>query len=402
MTAQEILKDAKDNFENTVKIRRELHANAETGFELETTLTIVENELKRLNISNFTRQGGGITALIGKKEGKCFLLRADMDALPIKEQSGLDFASKNGNMHACGHDMHTAALLSAAAILKKHEHTLCGKVKLMFQPAEELLKGSEEMIKAGVLENPKVDAAMMLHVMPAVPFEAGTIIVSKEGVSAPAADYFEIEVEGKGGHGATPEKCVDPLITAAHIVINLQQIQSRELSINDSAVLTVGSFQSGDALNVIPAKAKLGGTMRAFDEEARGKIKRRIKEIAEKTAETFGALAKVTFPSGAPTLKNDITLAQSILKYQKELLGDKAISQSELEREGKVKSTGSEDFAYVSHKVPSIMLAIAAGKSEEGYSKPLHHPQVKFDETALLNGAAAEAYTAIRWLEDNK
>ena len=169
------------------------------------------------------------------------------------------------------------------------------------------------MIEAGILENPKVDAAMMIHVMTAVPFETGTVIVSNPGISAPAADYFEIEIEGRGGHGASPEKCIDALTTASHTVINLEQIPAREISFLDNAVLTVGSLVSGEAHNIIPNSAHIKGTLRAFSDETRNFMKKRTEEIALKTAETFGAKAVVTFPYGTPTLKNDKSLFNSIL-----------------------------------------------------------------------------------------
>ncbi len=404
MLAQDVLNTAKANFENTVALRNKLHKNAEVGFEMDKTLKIIEGELDRLGIEYERCSESGICAVIGEGE-KCFLLRADIDALPIKEQSEVSFACSRGNMHACGHDIHAASLLSAAAILKKYEMSLNGCVKLMFQPAEEILSGAKQMIEAGILENPKVDAAMMIHVMTAVPFETGSVIVSNSGISAPAADYFEIKIEGRGGHGASPEKCIDALTTASHTVINLEQIPAREISFLDNAVLTVGELTSGEAHNIIPNSAHIKGTLRAFSDETRNFMKKRTEEIALKTAETFGAKAVVTFPYGTPTLKNDKSLFNSVLKYQKELLGEKAISQSELvsgSDEPRVKSIGSEDFSYVSHKVPSIMLAVAAGNINEGYTKPLHHPEVRFDEKSLISAAAVYSYTAMRWLEDNK
>lgn len=404
MLKQEILNAAKENFENTLALRSQLHKNAEVGFEMDKTLKVIEDDLDRLNIKHKRVADSGVYAVIGEGE-RCFLLRSDIDALPIKEESGINCACTSGNMHACGHDIHTASLLSAAAILKNYESKLNGCVKLMFQPAEEILSGARRMIEAGVLENPRVDAAMMLHVMTAVPFETGTVIVSNPGISAPAADYFEIQIEGRGGHGASPEKCIDALTTAAHTVINLEQIPAREISFVDNAVLTVGALISGDAHNIIPNSAQIKGTLRAFSDETRNFMKKRTEEIALKTAETFGAKASVTFPYGTPTLKNDKALFNSVLKYQKELFGNKAFSQSELvagDNEPRIKSTGSEDFSYVSHEVPSIMLAIAAGNINEGYTKPLHHPKVKFDENVLASAPAVYSYAAMRWLADNK
>jgi hippurate hydrolase len=307
--------------------------------------------------------------------------------------------------------MHTAMLLEAARILKGYEDEINGTVKLMFQPAEEIFEGSHDMIDNGLLENPHVDAALMIHVMAGMPFTPGTVIVSAPGVSAPAADYFEIKVQGKGCHGSSPNAGVDPITVAAHIITALQEIHARELALNEQAVLTIGTIHAGVAANVIPDTATMGGTIRTYDEETRQYLKDRMTEISESIATTFRASAKVTFGSGCPTLVNDKGLAESTLKYTTELLGQqKAFSTSQLmamvEKTGSggnkaTKSAGSEDFAYVSHKVPSIMLALAAGSPDKGYKYPQHHPMVKFDETALSVGSAVYAYTAMRWLQDN-
>lgn len=257
----------------------------------------------------------------GKREGKVFLLRADMDALPIEEETEEDFASVNGCMHACGHDMHTAMLLGAAKLLKMHEEEIEGTVKLMFQPAEEIFEGSRNMIESGLLNDPDVDAALMVHVTAGMPFEAGTVVVADAGVSAPAADYFEIRVQGTGCHGSMPNMGVDPLNAAAHILLALQEIHSRELAMDDRAVLTVGTLHAGTAANAIPDAAVMGGSIRTCDEEVRSLIKERLVQIAEGTAKVFRAEAKVTFGSGCPTLVNDQELSACAETYAKELLG---------------------------------------------------------------------------------
>ena len=349
----------------------------------------------------------GLVALAGgKKPGKVFLLRADMDGLPIREEADVDFASKNGRMHACGHDMHTAMLLGAARLLKQHEDEIEGTVKLMFQPAEEVFEGSKDMIEAGLLENPKVDAALMIHVMANMPFPAGTVVVSAPGVSAPAADYFDIKVQGKGCHGSMPNTGVDPLTAAAHILISLQEIHARELAMGEKAVLTFGTMNAGTASNVIPDTVTMGGTLRTFDEESRSMIKKRMSEIARGVAHAFRAEAEVIFGSGCPTLVNDRDMSLCCERYVKELLGPgKAFSVTELNAMGggsSSKTAGSEDFAYVSQQVPSVMLALASGQPDKGYCYPQHHPMVKFDESALPGGSAVYAYTALRWLEEHK
>lgn len=407
MIDEKILEEARNISQELIDKRRYLHANAETGFDLTKTLKFVETELINMGYNPIhCGKAGLVVTAGGKKQGKVFLIRGDMDALPIKEESGVDFASNNGCMHACGHDMHTTMMLGAAKILKEHEDEIKGTVKLMFQPAEEIFEGSNDMIENGLLENPKVDAALMLHVMANTSFKAGTAIVSSPGVSAPAADYFEIKVQGSGCHGSMPNTGVDPINVAAHIVIALQEINARELSVTEKAVLTLGKLNSGNIANVIPDTATIGGTIRTYNEEIREFIKTRIKEISENIAKTFRANAEVVFGSGCPTLVNDKELSKCVAKYTEELLGkEMAFTVEELnnmaEAGSSSKSAGSEDFAYVSQKLPSIMIALAAGQPEKGYSYPQHHPKVKFDEEALAYGSSIYAYVAIKWLMEH-
>lgn len=408
MNPEQFRKEAQTLQDTIVENRRYLHTHPETGFDLKETLPYVKQELIKMGYEPKECGKAGLVALAGgKKPGKVFLIRGDMDALPIKEEADVEFSSENGNMHACGHDMHTAMMLGAARLLKTHEDEIEGTIKLMFQPAEEIFEGSHDMIEAGLLENPKVDAALMIHVMAGMPFPAGTVIVSAPGVSAPAADYFEIKVQGKGCHGSMPNNGIDPLNAAAHILIGLQEIHARELAMSEQAVLTIGTMHAGTAANAIPDMAVMGGSIRTYDEETRTFMKQRMTEIAEGTAKAFRAEAEVTFGSGCPTLVNDKDLSKCAQQYVKELLGShQAFSVAELNAmsgsQGASKSAGSEDFAYVSQEVPSIMLALAAGQPEKGYRYPQHHPMVKFDEAALTDGAAVYAYTAMRWLEEHK
>ena len=408
MTSKQLLEEAAQLKEMLVFNRRYLHSHAETGFDLKETYAFVEKALMDMGYEPVKCGKSGLIALAGgKKEGKVFLLRADMDGLPIKEEAEVDFPSTNGCMHGCGHDMHTAMLLGAAKLLKAHEEEIEGTIKLMFQPAEEIFEGSHDMIESGLLKNPDVDSALMIHVMAGTPFEPGTVIVSAPGVSAPAADYFEIRVQGTGCHGSMPNTGVDPLNAAAHILIGLQEIHSRELAMNDRAILTVGTMNAGTAANAIPDMAVMGGSIRTFDEEVRSFIKERIIQIAEGIAKAFRAEAKVIFGSGCPTLVNDKELSICAKEYAKELLGEsKAFSVADLDAMGNgsnsSKAAGSEDFAYVSQKVPSIMLALAAGQPQKGYTYPQHHPKVRFDEEALVSGSAVYAYMAMRWLKDHR
>ena len=407
MNADMLLQEAEQIRDHVLRERRALHQMPGTGFDIGDTLAYVRQELTEMELQPTDCGRAGLTALVGgKRPGRVFLLRADMDALPIQEEADVDFASQNGRMHACGHDLHTAMLLGAARLLKAHEDEIDGTVKLMFQPAEEIFEGSHDMIEAGLLEHPKVDAALMIHVMAGMPFPAGTVVVSAPGVSAPAADYFDIKVQGKGCHGSMPNTGVDPLTAAAHILIALQELHARELAMDDRAVLTIGTMNAGTAANVIPDTVTMGGSLRTFDEEARTLLKQRMTEIAQFTAKAFRAEAEVTFGSGCPTLVNDKDLSACCGQYMKELLGQgKAFSVAELNAMGggsSSKTAGSEDFAYVSQEVPSLMLALAAGQPEKGYCYPQHHPMAKFDESVLPGGSAVYAWAALRWLQDHK
>ena len=408
MITNNILQEAAAYQEQLVQTRRYLHSHPETGFDLKNTTEYVRKELIAMGYEPVMCGKSGIIALAGKKKsGKVFLIRGDMDALPIKEESDVPFSSDNGKMHACGHDMHTTMMLGAARLLKSHEYEIEGTVKLMFQPAEEIFEGSDDMINAGVLNSPDVDAAMMIHVMAGLPIPAGTVISCDGGVSAPAADYFYIDIQGKSCHGSMPNNGVDPVTIAAHIITGLSEINSRELGLSDDAVITIGTINAGNAANVIPDTAHMSGTIRTYDEETRSYIKQRVSDIASNIASAYRGSASVTYGSGCPCLLNNPDLATCSAKYLNELLGPSrtftAAQLNAMSGGGKSsKSTGSEDFAYVSQKVPSIMFALAAGTPQDGYCYPQHHPKVKFDEAILSEGSAVYAYTAMRWLEEHK
>ena len=401
MTKEQILQEASALQEEIKAHRLWLHTHAETGFDLTETKPYVKSALTEMGYAVQECGKAGLVTTVGKPGGKVLLLRADMDALPIAEEADVDFACKNGRMHACGHDMHTAMLLGAAKILKAHESELGGMVKLMFQPAEEIFEGSKDMIASGVLENPRPDAALMIHVAAGMPLPAGTVVVSAPGVSAPAADYFTIRVHGKGCHGSAPQNGIDPLTAAAHILIALQEIHARELSASDEAVLTIGTFHAGEAGNVIPDTATMGGTIRTYDEKTRAYLKERMTAIAKNVAEAFRASAEVSFGSGCPTLVNDKDLSEKVTGYLKDLLGaSHAFTTAELNGGKPARGGGSEDFAYVSHEVPSLMLALAAGEPSKGYVYPQHHPKVKFDESVLSTGAAVFVDCALQYLRE--
>ena len=407
MNGELIMKAAKQYEEQMIADRRKLHSCPGIGVDLDDTVAYVKAELTAMGYEPQDCGKAGVVALAGgKKPGKVFLLRADMDALPMAEESGEEFASDNGYMHACGHDLHTTMLLGAARILKEYEDEIEGTIKLMFQPAEEIFEGAHDMIMAGVLENPKVDAAMMMHVTAGMPFPAGTPLIMSPGVSASACDFFEIKIQGKGCHGSTPEQGVDPITVAAHMVLALQEINAREISMYDTAALTLGTLQAGNANNIIPDTALLKGSLRTVDEELRANVKTRIQEIATGIAKVYRAEAEVIFGSGCPSLLNDKDVSDSVAKYAKELFTPRgAFTTAELAAMsggGAKGAGGSEDFAFVTREIPGLMLAIAAGQPQAGYTFPGHHPKVRFDEATLVKGAGLFAYAAMRWLEEHK
>ena len=398
-----IMEQSKSIQEELVKHRRQLHENAEIHTNLPKTRAYVKEQLISMGYEPIDCGEGGIVAVAGKKEGKVFLIRADMDALPIVEETDEPFKSKTCNMHACGHDMHTSMLLGAAKLLKENEGYLEGKVKLMFQPAEETLYGAKSMIEDGLLENPKVDAGMMIHVAVNDDCEIGDVLVSRPDVISASSDWLRIDIQGKGGHGARPSECIDPLTALSHIHIALQSIHARELSASDEAVLTIGQMHGGNTSNIIPDSAYMEGTIRCFNNDTRNFIKKRIEEMAVDTAKALRAEAKVSFPISCPSVINDKELFEEFFQYNGEILPERTL----INMAGKVgyanaKTTGSEDFGFVSELIPTISCNVVVGNAKNGHLYKLHHPKVTFSEEPLYIGAAVYANTAIEWLKNNK
>ena len=385
------LEEAQHIASQIIADRQYLHAHAEIGFDLTKTRDYVENRLIEMGYSPQRIGKCGITAeLHDSPRKKTVLLRSDMDALPIREETSLPYRCTTGAMHACGHDMHTAILLGAAQLLIKHRHKISVQVRFLFQAAEETLEGAKDAIAAGILKSPKPDIAIMIHVLTATQLPTGTIVVAAPGVSAPAADFFEITVKGRGCHGSTPEKGVDALSVAARIVLGLQNLPARELAAGEASVLTVGSMTSGNSANVISDLTTIGGTLRSFSEETRAFMKNRLEEIAKNIANAFRAEATVTFTSGCPTLTNDPVVVRKTLDALTNTPGLQVLSAETLGSKG----GGSEDFAYISHEIPSVMLALSAGSAAEGFTYPLHHPMATFNEESLSVGSAVLARLA--------
>ena len=370
--------------------RRHIHQQPELGLDLPQTVAYVKQRLIEMGYEPEDCGKGGVVATIGKP-GKTILLRADMDALPMKECTGLPFCSQNDWMHSCGHDTHAAMLLGAAKLLKDHEQELNGTVKLMFQPGEEILGGAKEMVEHGLLENPHVDAAVGIHISSTTP--CGHIDYCNKYCQA-SADKFVIKIQGKGGHGAVPEESIDPINPIAHLLLSLQTINSREISGRDMAILTIGHIWGGDKENIIPDHAMMEGTVRTYDSKVRNFIKQRINEISDMVAKTFRCTAQVEWPFGVAPNENDVTMQNEVVKYVQNLIGEENVCCVE-------GSMGSEDFAYVSEKVPSVFLTLGARVNDDSKVFPAHSPFVQFNEDAFYVGAAVYTNTAIQWLKNN-
>ena len=404
MTPNELLAEARTLEPQLQDWRRTLHRHPEVGFDLPQTKALVKKALTEMGYEPQNCGKAGVIALAGgKKPGKTILLRGDMDALPIQEESGVEFASEvPGKMHGCGHDMHTAMMLGAAKLLKEHEDELEGTVKLEFQPAEEIFQGSPDMLANGLLENPHVDAAVMFHVVAGMPLPSGMVLVPGGGITMASCEQYHITVHGKGGHGSMPEACIDPITAAAHIHIALQEINSRELDPHSFGVFTTGRFQAGAASNVIPDTADMWGTIRTTDPENKvGQlIHKRMTEIAQGVAAAYRCTAEVEFSDYCPCMVVDAALADNAQTYMTELMGQGVMNMAKLT--GGKPGGGSEDFAFVSHEVPTVSMFLTAGNAKEGYTYGQHHPKVKFDDNILFAGSAAYSWFALRWLDEHK
>lgn len=356
--------------------RRFLHQHPELSFEEKETSQFIEQKLKEYGINVIEHYGkyGLIGRLKGSGQGPTIAFRADFDALPIQDQKDVSYKSSvPGVMHACGHDGHTAALLGLAKVLKQFEQEIKGKIIFLFQPAEEKPPGGAKfMIEDGVLDN--VDFIFGAHVDTSLP--VGTVAVGS-GYKMAAVDYFKIEVEGKGGHGAYPHAAVDSIVIGTTIVNSLQQIVSRKVDPQKSAVVTVGTFHAGKAFNVIPDTAVIEGTVRTFEEEVQHLVEREIKEISSGIANAFGAKATVTYERGYPALYNHENETNVIKEAFSEVFDNSVVP---------LQSTmGAEDFAYYLKHKPGSYFKVGARNNDPRTQYPHHHPKFDFDEEALLN-----------------
>lgn len=372
---------------NLIEIRRDIHAHPETGFNVERTAGVVARELERLGIEHQTGVGRtGVVGLIkGGRPGPTLVIRADMDALPIEEQTGLPFASTHqGKMHACGHDLHTATLIGIGSVLKEIAPRLSGNVKLMFQPAEETLEsGARAMIADGILDG--VDYALGFHNQPEEPTGTFTFV---EGVANGSSDEFDITVHAASGHAARPHQAVDPIVATAQLINQLQTVVSREVDPMHTAVLTIGSIHGGHTHNIIPDAVTLMGTVRCQDAATRNVVEAAVRRICAGLEASMRVRCEINYVRGVPSMVSDPYLIETTGAAIREHYGDVYFKRGG--------SLGSEDFALVAEKVPSFQLGI--GASQEGRNDKLHNSDYQPDERSIKNGVVALSLAAIRIL----
>ncbi len=369
--------------DDAIALRRDFHAHPELGFQETRSAGIIAARLRALGFQ--VRENVGKTGVVGvikgeMGDGPCVLVRADMDALPIEEENGWEWKSGNrGAMHACGHDAHMAIGLSVARLLAQSKSEWGGSVVFMFQPAEEGLGGAGRMIRDGVLENPKPDFALSLHVWS--PIEKGKIAVAPGPVMA-CADEFRAKIVGRGGHGALPHETVDAVVVAAHTILALQSIVSRNVKPLDSAVVTVGHIHAGNAFNVIPGEAILSGTTRAFKDDVRKLLETRVRDIVATLPPVFGARGEMKWVPGFPAVVNDASVVERLIPAFEKVAGAENVEEFE-------PTLGAEDMSLVLQQIPGCYFFVGGRSEEIGATFPHHHPKFNIDESAIHLGARA-------------
>lgn len=376
----------------TIATRRHLHAHPELSYKEFKTAEYISKALADMGLAPQPIAGTGLVVLIEGKNpsSKVIALRADMDALPIAELNTSEYKSRNeGVMHACGHDAHTASLLAAAKILCAVRNEFEGSVKLLFQPGEEQNPGGASiMIKEGALRNPAPTAIIGQHVMPLLPVGK---VGFREGMYMASSDEIYLKVIGKGGHAAAPELLIDPVVVAAHIIIALQQIISRNASPKQPTVLSFGRIKAEGATNIVPDEVNIAGTFRALNEKWREEGIAKIKKMATGLAESMGARCEVTISHGYPYLENNPELTRAIRLAAEEYLGKDNVVDIDL-------TLGSEDFAYYSHVVPASFYRLGTRNEAKGITSYIHTPTFDIDESALAIGPGLMAWMAIKQL----
>lgn len=379
--------------QETNRIRQHIHAHPELSFQEFETSAFIAAELTKLNIP-FTKgiAGTGIVAIIEGKNPtkKCLAIRAELDALPITELNEVSYKSQNqGIMHACGHDVHAACLLGLAQIMNELKNEWEGSLKLIFQPGEEMHPGGGSMMIAeGVLDNPKVDAILALHVYPHLP--AG-VVGFRAGQYMASTDEIHIRIDGKGGHAALPHQTIDPIAISAQIIVALQQVISRRSNPIFPSVLSFGKISGGTVNNVIPDSVEIAGTLRTMDENWRAEAHQLITEIVHNTATAFGASASVNIPKGYPSLFNDQKLTQAIEGYAQEFLGAENV------RELSLRMT-ADDFAFYGQQIPGCYYRLGTNTHNESKTASVHNAHFDIDENALVTGVGLMSYAAFSYL----
>lgn len=370
-----------------VALRRRFHQIPELGEDLPETQALLCAELDKMGIpyKRNTLDSGVVALIEGGKSGKVVALRADMDGLPIAETTGLPFASRHeGRMHACGHDTHITMLLGAAKVLNENKADLKGTVKLIFQTAEETCTGSQIMLKEGVMENPHVDAVFGMHIGTIIDpsIAAGTVIVTP-GCCMASYDHFVLRVTGKGCHGSTPEKGVDPIVVASNIVLALEEIVAREVPSTKAAVVTIGRIHGGIAYNAIPGEVEIEGTTRALEEDVRQYLGKRIGEIAAGIAKSYRAECAYEMIWGAPPVVNDEEMAKLAAGAAAKVLGESGVITSI-----PAPNMGGEDFAFYLRERPGAFMFLSSSNREKHTDAPHHNPHFDVDEDVFWKGSA--------------
>ncbi|NBD36300.1 MAG: amidohydrolase [Chloroflexi bacterium] len=374
-----VLDEAQQLYDQLVAWRRDLHKHPEIGLEEHRTAKFVAETLRDLG---YTVETGiahtGVVGLLENGDGPVIMNRVDMDALPIQEENDAPYASEvPGMMHACGHDAHVAIGLGIATLMAQHQEAWRGTLKLIFQPGEEGMNGAEIMVNEGVLENPRPDKALAIHVWNMMPVG---VIGAVPGSVMAAAERWQAELRGKGGHAAHPEDTVDPLVAAAHVVTALQTVVSRNVGAQETAVVTVGMLRSGDTFNVIPDTAELRGTIRTYDPEVRETVVTRVREIVEGTGQAMGCDVTLQLDALTPAVDNDAEVTHLVQSVITDLWGDDALDIEE-------RTMGSEDAAFFMDEIPGCYIFIGSGP-EGGEGPPHHNPHFDIEEQALVNGVA--------------
>ena len=372
--------EAENLYDYMVDQRRDFHRHPELGFQETRTSGIVADTLTELGmeVQRGVGQTGVVALLEGPRPGPTLLVRFDMDALPIQEENRLDYASQNqGVMHACGHGGHTTMGLTLAKIFAQYQENMAGTIKFMFQPAEEGLGGAFAMIADGVLDNPRPDAALAMHLW--TPEEYGKVRVV-EGPCMASSSVFTITVQGRGGHGAAPHLATDPILAAAQIVTALQSIVSRNVNPQDSVVVSIGQFSAGTTFNVIPDRAMLKGTVRSYNNDLHRMIYRRILEMAHNMAIAFSCEATMETIAIVAAVHNSPVPTAVVREAAIKVMGEENLVEH--------RTMASEDMGYILEEIPGCYFFIGARNEEKGYTFPHHHPRFNFDERAMIDGVA--------------